>query len=268
MPSAVPLQVALPGPAVQISAQYQVVCALLDDRSLWCWGDNTEGQAGQGDSAPGSDALSPLQVPGTDWERVAAGQGHVCAIRASGALWCWGRNLYGELGQGNTVPDQIRTPVQVGSDLDWSQVAMGIQHTCALRDDASLWCWGIATGQQLGLDDTTTRSTPTRVGTGNDWVSVDASALHGCGLRAPGTLWCWGRNDEGQLGLSYDPVPVPVPTQIGSRQDWVELSVGWFHTCLRASDDTLHCSGANDEGRVGDDTFTRPYAFVPVSAFP
>jgi alpha-tubulin suppressor-like RCC1 family protein len=264
-----PNPVTLAADAVQLVAKYRVVCALLIDSTLWCWGDNWEGQAGQDEQPPYNDALSPLPVPGSDWRAVATGQGHVCGIRNTGALWCWGRNIQGELGLGTNQPGQIRTPTQVGSDLNWKGVYGGAFHTCAIRDDDSLWCWGSNASYQLGIDDTTNpKMAPTQVGTGTDWMTVSLSPFHACGLRQPGTLWCWGRNDEGQLGLPWSADPTRVPTQIGSDTDWVEVSGGWMHTCARRADDSVWCTGENVDGRVGDGSTARPYAFVAVDPFP
>lgn len=263
---ATPFHVSLARPALQISVRERVSCAVLEGGALWCWGDNAEGQMGQGTA--GDDALVPIQVPGSNWTAVSAGQGHVCALRAPGSLWCWGRNSDGSLGQGSTDPVQIQAPVQVGMAEDWLMVSASQSQTCGIRAPGTLWCWGANGSSQLGQGDTMDRHAPAQIGTDHDWTTVSQSALHACALKQPGALWCWGRNDEGQLGLPYDPVPVPTPARIGDESDWVELTSGWMHTCVRASDDSLWCTGNNGAGEVGDGTTDRPYALVEVAAFP
>ena len=263
-----PVAVSLRTRAAQLTAKERVACALLTDGTLWCWGDNAEGQAGQDDSPPYADALTPRQVPGAGYTFVSAGQGHVCAIRAPGSLWCWGRNLNAELGQGATTPPQIRTPVRVGTADDWRMVSAGAFQTCAIRRDDSLWCWGGNSASQLGLGDTSPRTSPARVGTANDWMTVGIHIFHACALRRPGTMWCWGRRDEGAGGLPWSSTPVAVPTQSGAATDWVDVASGWFHTCAVRASGSIWCTGSNDEGRVGDGTTTRPYAFVQTRPLP
>ena len=72
---------------------------------------------------------------------LAAGGDHTCGIRLDGTLWCWGDDLRGELGDDSFVVSRI-SPTQVGTDSDWVVVSAGYSHTCALKSDSSLWCWG------------------------------------------------------------------------------------------------------------------------------
>src|SRR4051812_32249079 len=83
----------------------------------------------------------------------------------------------------------------------WRQVTGGETHTCGIRRDHSLWCWGGNDIGQLGLGDTKDRLVPRRVGTDADWARVEAGFRHTCGIRAGGSLWCWGWNLHGELGL-------------------------------------------------------------------
>ena len=83
----------------------------------------------------------------------------------------------------------------------WRNVSAGATHTCGVRTDRSLWCWGGNGVGQLGLGDRTERWVPTRVGTDADWVRVTAGGTHTCGVRTNRSLWCWGWNRAGQLGL-------------------------------------------------------------------
>ena len=71
-------------------------------------------------------------------------------------------------------------------------LAAASDHTCAIRSDRTLWCWGANEHGQLGDGSTTARERPGQVGTDGDWLAIDTSASHSCGLRSDGTLWCWG----------------------------------------------------------------------------
>ena len=83
----------------------------------------------------------------------------------------------------------------------WRNVSGGFSHTCGVRTDQSLWCWGFNFHGQLGLGDRSHRRMPTRVGTDANWALVTPGGDHTCGVRTNRSLWCWGRNADGQLGL-------------------------------------------------------------------
>jgi alpha-tubulin suppressor-like RCC1 family protein len=251
-----PTRVTLPGPAVQLAARFNHSCALLDDAALYCWGENFEGQLGQADSFPGeqnvtgADALRPLEVAGSGWLWVDAGQGHSCAIAADFSLWCWGRNTDHQLGAGTDI--QIRAPQRVDDALDWAQVSTGQGSSCATKGDGSLWCWGrnigfdTADGSPLGLE-VDGAEIPTRVSEQDGWSSVSTRSFHSCGLRDQ-ELWCWGRAIEGQLGLD-DPEIRNLPTLVGSG--YFAVSAGPFTTCVITVAGSVQCAGENDQGELG-----------------
>ncbi|ABK52733.1 BNR repeat domain protein [Acidothermus cellulolyticus 11B] len=142
-----------------VAAGYLSTCATKSDGTLWCWGDNTHGQLGIGNTLP---QYSPTQVSGTSWVTVSAGQYTACAIRTNGTLWCWGENSNGEVGIGNTNTPQL-TPQQVTTATNWNTVSLGYQHTCATRSDGTGWCWGNNTNGQLGQGNTTQQTLPVQL---------------------------------------------------------------------------------------------------------
>lgn len=253
----VPQLVSLPGRATSIEARYGHSCAILADARLYCWGTNDEGQLGQGGVFPADDpealdALRPVQVPVPEVRQVTIGQGHTCAVALTGALYCWGRNTSRELGGGDGI--QHRSPVPIGSDVDWLQTAAGQNHTCALRDDETLWCWGLNTafdseeGAPLGVAEDTLFDVPTRVGTASDFVVLSTDTFHTCAVQRGERMWCWGRNVEGQLGVS-DTEFHPTPTQVPGS--FVRVSAGRFFTCAITAEGQVACSGANESGQLG-----------------
>jgi alpha-tubulin suppressor-like RCC1 family protein len=150
-------------------------CGIKDDGSALCWGYNGYGQLGLGDSGDGTERDTPTQVgTGADWSALTLGTYHSCGIKNDGSALCWGYNEYGQLGLSDSGDGTERdTPTQVGTDANWSAIALGAVHSCGPKSDGSLWCWGYNEFGQLGLGDSgtgTDRSTPTQVGTGTDWL--------------------------------------------------------------------------------------------------
>lgn len=252
--SATPVRVPLPGRAVTLSTGFAHTCAILEDATLWCFGQNGEGELGQSDPYPGdteerqrmADQLSPIQVPGA-FREVDCGQGHTCAIRSDGSLWCWGRNSQSQLGVGGAI--QFREPQRVGSDTDWQNLEAGMQYTCALRSNRSLWCWGENSGEgNIGVDVGTAR-VPTRVGMAESWIALATNRFHSCAIDAAFDLYCFGRNVEGQLGVGDTDVR-RTPALVGSG--FSSVAAGAFHTCAVRRDGGVACAGKADRGQLGN----------------
>lgn len=251
-----------------VSAGTSYTCATKTDTTLWCWGLNSSGQLGLGDT---TDRSVPTKLAGTGWTSVATGATHACATKADGSLWCWGLNSSGQLGIASLV--DASSPTRVGTGSDWKSVAAGYAHTCAIRTTGTLWCWGSDDGAKLGLgsDDLSDRTSPVQVGTRSDWKSVTAGRLHTCamttGTTTTGVLWCWGFNEyygalgvedgSGPLGFpleEYTPtevslVTIPNPPADGTQ--WASITAGDFHTCATTTTGGLWCWGWNGSGQIG-----------------
>lgn len=128
----------------------------MSKRTLWCWGDNTDGQVGDVDGG----GHQMVQVGGQGaWVALSAGHLHTCAVGNWDELSCWGDNSFGQVGSGGPATE----PVPVGIAGSWLDVSAGYSHSCALKTDGSLWCWGNYTDGQLGDGTTSNRSVPNRV---------------------------------------------------------------------------------------------------------
>jgi alpha-tubulin suppressor-like RCC1 family protein len=217
------------------------------------------------------------ECPGHSVE-VALGRFHTCAIK-DGRLACWGSNDMGQLGaigiDSNCIDEDLlvactSTPREVAPGTAWSRITAGDHHSCAIRDDGSLWCWGRQLGNAAvddvcGADARPCQRTPKQVGTATDWLSVSAGFGFTCGIRAPGTLWCWGSNYGGGLGLGDPSVAHDEPTQVGADEGWSAVSAAGFHTCALRADGSASCFGENDSGQLGNGTLASSFTPVPVA---
>lgn len=250
------------GPSfVRIACGGYNTCGIQSHGSLYCWGENFEGKLGLADPYDSPDGPLPVAVSGGhSFREVGVGQGNVCGVTREGALYCWGRNTDGQCG---TTPEmlQLRVPTRVGKDSDYKRVATAMLHTCAVKVDGRLYCWGTDAEGSLGLGvaPQTRKTAPLQVGSDTDWADVSVQWFHSCALRQSGALYCWGRGQEGQLGLG-DIAARNTPTRTGSDSDWTRIATARFHTCgLRPSG--VYCWGVNDDGvQLGLGDSERRYA--------
>ena len=183
---------------------------------LWTWGDNRDGQLGQGDTT--SDWDTPTQVGSlTDWQNTIMGASYfVATVKGDGTLWAWGNNPNGQLGLGDT--SDRTSPVQVGSLTDWSEVAACGAFSLAVKTDGTLWAWGRNNVGQLGDGSSTDRSSPVQIGSLTNWfhiVPYGGGELRSLAVKTDGTLWFWGRSvTVGNFSS---------PTQVGSATDWTDI---------------------------------------------
>jgi alpha-tubulin suppressor-like RCC1 family protein len=212
---------------------------------LFCWGDNRVFQCGN-DTMTSYAAPRPTVDFETDWQWISAGGEHTCAIKTTGALYCWGKGANGRLGNGGTT-DAVSKQRVAGT---WRSVDAGLHHTCAIDFDGLLQCWGRNAELQLGTGDAMERRSPTSIGTDSDWQSVSAGATHTCGLRgAEGRLFCWGTNVTGQLGIDSGAASSSVPVEVGPG--WASVSAGNGFTCAVTTAGALFCWGSGGSNRLG-----------------
>ena len=189
--------VAAPANVKAIDAGSLHSCAVSTNGGLWCAGNNSDGQLGDGTITNRTAGVAVGTA--TDWVTVTGGSHHTCGIRAPGSLWCWGANLAGELGDGTHT--ERRRPRRIG-------VGYGLGDRQRGRDP-DVWRQAVGIAVVLGRQLLRPRSVtgrpmsdvvPTRVGSDSTWKSVSAGTFNACGARTDGTLWCWGGGAEGQLG--------------------------------------------------------------------
>jgi alpha-tubulin suppressor-like RCC1 family protein len=134
--------------------------------------------------------------------------------------------------------------------LDWVTVSAGNYHTCGIRENGTLRCWGANGGGQLGVGDRERRYAPALVGAAHDWVTVSAGIGHTCGLRSEHRAYCWGTNRHGQIGDGTTKMKL-YPRQVASGHTWETITTGFAHTCGTRVDGTLWCWGEGHFGQLG-----------------
>jgi alpha-tubulin suppressor-like RCC1 family protein len=190
--------------------------AASSDGTVWAWGKNSYGQIGDGTT--GSRKLTPVRVAGMSGAlSVSAGYDFSVAADREGKVWAWGRNVYGQLGDGTAITR--RSAVAVKNLGGITQVVSGKVHTVALAKDGTLWAWGSNDLGQLGDGTTTDRSVPVQVKSIQDVVGIAAGPSTTLAIDRRGRIWVWGRNVYGPSGQETNRLPslvVELPETTGS----------------------------------------------------
>lgn len=215
-------------------------CALINDGTVKCWGDNTLGQLGDGTN---TSSLSPVAVSGiTDATRIAldSTSDHVCAIVTGGAVKCWGFNAYGQLGDGTVNYSNI--PVTVSGLTGAVSISINGNSSCAIVAGGEAKCWGMNYNGQLGDGTTMNSSVPVSVSGVTGVASIVLTSMNGCALINDGTVKCWGDNTYGSLG-NNSIVSSLTPVSVTGLTDATGLYSGMYAICANSASKGLVCWG-------------------------
>lgn len=204
------------GGAVSVSAGVYHSCATLNTGKVVCWGFNANGQLGA--AMQSSSEPSPLEVvlqggaPLSDVVDAQAGFTFSCALDTSGAVWCWGSNEYGQLGD-DSVDERSYAAVvldEADEPLRAEAISLGVYHACALLEGGGVACWGANNWAQLGDGTTDNRNRATPVPAVSGAIAVSAGGTtsigaHTCALWPDGTVKCWGSHSRGQFNTDELP---------------------------------------------------------------
>lgn len=245
-----------------VDASWFNTCGITAQTRLYCWGDNAAGQLGDGSkvkqrSKPG------LVKKGKNWTSVSVGSRFVCATKKNGALYCWGGNLFGQLGLGSYAGKS--KPARVGTSSNWAEVSTSWTHTCARNTSGGVFCWGRNTFGQVGDGTVTTTPTPHQVGGSLKAVDITTTEGASCAIDDKARVQCWGNNAYGVIGDGTKPFttsPEPGPA------DMREIDGGWRHVCGITTSGSATCWGQNDRAQLGNGTLTSSPSPTEVEPLP
>jgi alpha-tubulin suppressor-like RCC1 family protein len=245
--SSIPVAVLGINSATAISVGLLHSCALLADQSLRCWGNNDNGQLGNGTLALNASPSAVLGI--TSALAVTAGESHTCARLVDATARCWGSNSSGQLGITSGALFANTPEVVFGATMV-AAIAAGSNHSCAAFTNQTVSCWGNNAYGQLGDQTFQSRSTATAV-PGLTGVTELSAWNHTC-ARSTAGIRCWGRNVNAQLGTgSRKDTPNPMPT-FRAR---LAVVTGDYSSCALRPDRTVWCWGTNhDFGQLGNGT--------------
>ncbi len=168
----------------------------------------------------------------------------------------------GRLGDGTTTQRTTPTPVSGGGT--WKLVVAGSSHSCGIKTDDSLHCWGNNANGRLGDGTTTQRTTPTPVSGGGTWKLISAGGGLSCGIKVDDSMHCWGDNSSGQVGDNSTTQRL-IPTAISGGGTWKSVAAGANYSCgINAADSSIYCWGSNNFGQLTATEFSAPYRMTGV----
>ena len=259
--------------------------ALASDGTVYTWGLNQYGQLGNNTTINSRSPVA-VQVAGTPMEgktivQIAAGADHSLALDSGGALYAWGSNAYGQLGNGTTTNSSVPVAVKIaGTPLAGKtivQIAAGANHNMVLASDGTVYTWGWNYHGQLGNNTKTNSNTIVAVQTigtpiaGKKIVKIAAGQGHSLALTDDGMVYTWGRNDTGQLGNNATtdamlPVAVTVTGTPMSNKTIVEIASGARHSLAIDSSGKVYAWGHNGSGQLGNNSTVNALTPVAVQA--
>ncbi len=247
---------------LQVSAGVFHAMALKPDGTVWAWGQNSNGQLGDGTktgdgSVTASPTLrsNPVQVSGlTRISKIEAGYYHSMALINDGKVMAWGYNAYGELGDNSTT--ERLTPVEVADLTGVIQIDTGVYHSLALKSDGTVWAWGRNNYNQLGNGNTTSYSKPQKISALSNIVQISVGYYHNMALDSSGKVWTWGYNDKGQIGdgTSSTTVFQATPQNISAlnNQKIVQIGAGGYFSAALTDTGNVYAWGDNTYGQIGN----------------
>jgi len=263
---------------VSVSAGSNSSCAITSEGKLFCWGQNQYGQIGDNTTTtarvPTAVVMSGALINKTVLS-VDIGVARTCLVASDNNAYCWGRNFYGQLGNGNTTDSLVPVAVVTAGALSGKsvkQISTGTDSTCAVTTDGLAFCWGRNDMGQTGNGTTTASSVPVATDTsgvlnGKTLVSIATGTSHSCTITTEGRAYCWGSGaflGTGTNTASTIPIGVNMAGALAGKT-LLSLSISSSYTCGVASDNNGYCWGINSVGQLGNNSSVAANAPVVVT---
>ena len=268
----------LPSMATTITTGDETSCALVSGGAAYCWGKNEFGElggtpkldaAGYLPTGPTTDSDHPIPVQGLPGPAttITTGGYTTCAIVSGGAAYCWGKNEFGELGNGttstSTSPAKVKNLPSTATNISTSSGT-----TCTVTSAGRAYCWGDNANGELGIGTTKNSSTPVQVNGLPTPVTGIATGSGTTCATAAGSVYCWGNNKFGGVGngsTTNTTRPIKVSALTGAA-DSVSTSNGT--TCAIVASGTAFCWGFNNKGQIGNGSTANTTSPVAVVGLP
>ncbi|MBU6347426.1 MAG: fibronectin type III domain-containing protein [Actinomycetales bacterium] len=260
--SAVPLKVGN-FVATSITSGRDHVCALTSSGAIKCWGSNTNGQLGTGDSSYDRTA-QPQNVSGiTTATSIGAGAMHTCAVVDNGVGKCWGAGAKYRLGAASSfAQNDLNAPTAVVglTGVMVNQIVAGTSQSCALLASKAVRCWGDNANGQLGSGANSSATPSPKPVVGIDGVTSSAVQIsmgsqHACAVLTDGTVKCWGVGASGRLGngaVTNSATPVSVKMGNATLTGVRSIAAGFESSCATLNSASVVCWGNNASGQLGN----------------
>ncbi|MCB9092196.1 MAG: hypothetical protein H6620_06515, partial [Halobacteriovoraceae bacterium] len=251
-------------------------CGITNHRHTYCWGDDSQGQLGNGSgltsqqNMPSLIDLTNLSL-GESFISLSLGHSHACGMTTHGNAYCWGYDFDGQLGDDAsttnqdkpTIVDLTNVATYSGTGARLTSIYAYSSHTCGIATDGKGYCWGYNNSGQLGDGTSVSKGIPSLVIQGTRsatevFTELALGEVHTCGVTDLGKAYCWGDNSSSQVGNGGGAGPYSAPqtvnvVNIPTMEKLVKIDAGDYHTCAITSGKELYCWGADTYGQLGDD---------------
>ena len=236
---------------------------IKDNVTLWGMGNSEFGLLGNGSTTQLNSTLQQIGTA-TNWKKISASSEMTIGLKNDGTIWGWGQNDEYEMGNNTCCANQL-TPIQIGTANHWVDIETSLGASVfALKNDGTIWGWGLNLAGLLADNTVMARSVPTQLNAATDWSSISVGAAHILALKTDGTLWSWGGGEYGQTGDGLSPTLYrSYPRQVGTDY-WSKVFAGWKVSFGIKTDGTLWAWGYNNLGQLGICNTTNQFTPVQV----